>query len=94
VPESAKRIKRNTRDPLRLDDVPDDYLRNKVLEYIKTRHNQSCRLEILAENVFIFAKFGCRGDKKETLLARIWAIVDALIEAGEIVQAKANIRLK
>lgn len=77
-----------------MDDVPDDYLRSKMLEYIKTRHNQSCRLETLAENVFTFAKFGCRGDNKETLLARIWAIVDALIEAGEIVQAKANIRLK
>lgn len=92
--ESAKRIKRNVRESLRLEDVPDDFLSYKVLEYIKTRNNQSCRLETLGENVFTFAKFGCRGDNKETLLARIWAVVDAVIEAGEIVQAKANIRLK
>jgi len=36
---------------LRLEYVPEDYLRNKVFKFIKMRHNQSCRLETLAENV-------------------------------------------
>lgn len=88
--EFAKRIIRDGRRPLRLDDIPDAYLRVKVLEFIRTV--ESCRLDTVAEEVFAFAKFGCRARNKETVLSRIWEQVDQLIESGEIEQYQVKQR--
>lgn len=88
--EFAKRIIRDGRKPLRSDDIPDAYLRRKVLEFI--RIFESCRLDTLAEEVFAFAKFGPRARNKEAVLSRIWAQVDALIESGEIDQYQVKQR--
>lgn len=88
--EFAKRIIREGREPLRPDDIPDAYLRGKVLEFI--RIFESCRLDTLAEAVFAFAKFGSRARNKEAVLSRIWAQVDELIESGEIEQYQARQR--
>jgi len=82
--ESAKRIIRDAREPLRSDDIPDTYLRGKILEYIGIY--ESCRLDTVAEEVFAFAKFGCRSSNKDIVLSRIWVQVDELLETGEIEQ--------
>ena len=88
--ESAKRIMRDAREPLRSDDIPDAYLRDKILEYL--RIYESCRLDTVADEVFAFAKFGCRASNRDTVLSRIWAQVDELIESGEIEQYHARQR--
>ena len=88
--EFAKRIIRNVREPLRSVDIPDAYLRDKILEYL--RIYESCRLDTVAEEVFVFAKFGCRARNKNVVLSRIWAQVDELIESGEIEQYQVNQR--
>lgn len=85
---SAKRLIRDAREPLRSDDIPDAYLRGKVLEYL--RIYESCRLDTVAEEVFAFAKFGCRSRNREAVLSRIWIQVDELLEIGEIEQCRAR----
>jgi hypothetical protein len=83
---SATKMTRSVHKPLRPNDIPDAFLRKKILEYLSIY--ESCRLDTVAEEVFAFAKFGCRARNREMILSRIWAQVDELIDSGEIVQCQ------